>query len=470
MLFEVEAWAVTSESRNPSSAREAYDDLVISYLSIPANHSLRGFIEWLIEVEKRDRETPRQEPPEPGTVQVLTIHSAKGLEWDSVAIPNWTETSKGRVTTSANELGWLQPGALPGPFREDQTTKFSITPDIAERMSDKELDAALTDYNERLKKEKYLPEERRVFYVAVTRARHYLWVSGSYFQGENITPKEPNKYWNELVKAGLIDPTVICEKPEARTTKEIETIVWPPADPLGSAENRAAHEAAAEMVRSANGTLAENDLSLIEQLIANNASAPAMIPVRIPASRYAEWSIDLNRVKETSRRPVPERPYRAARIGTEVHAWIERRGYDDGMFDLGLDFDTDSETLSSDRVEELKQKFAKSRWAKFEPVYSEIEILLPQGKHVVVCKIDAVYKIDGRWAVVDWKTGAMPSTENEKDQKAMQLVLYRRAFATWMGIEPSEVDAVLFYVAHETEWLIEPERLSRLEALPPIEG
>jgi hypothetical protein len=51
----------------------------------------------------------------------------------------------------------------------------------------------------------------------------------------------------------------------------------------------------------------------------------------------------------------------------------------------------------------------------------------------------------------------------------MQLVLYRRALAALLSIDVTEVDAVLYYIAHDWEWTVEPERLARLEALPPIE-
>jgi hypothetical protein len=51
----------------------------------------------------------------------------------------------------------------------------------------------------------------------------------------------------------------------------------------------------------------------------------------------------------------------------------------------------------------------------------------------------------------------------------MQLVLYRRAFAAWKGIPVTDVDAVLYYVKHDWEWLIEADRLERLDALPIID-
>jgi DNA helicase-2/ATP-dependent DNA helicase PcrA len=176
--------------------------------------------------------------------------------------------------------------------------------------------------------------------------------------------------------------------------------------------------------------------------------------------------MDLAKVREGNRRPVPTRPYRAARLGTEVHVWIERGAVDDDFVD-GWDEANDLPD-SDDGILKLKDAYLASRWPGFTPVHTELEILLPQGKHIVVCKIDAVYRIDGRWVVVDWKTGAKP-TEAEKDAKAMQLVLYRRALAALLAIDVNDVDAVLYYIAHDWEWTVEPERLARLEALPPID-
>jgi len=176
--------------------------------------------------------------------------------------------------------------------------------------------------------------------------------------------------------------------------------------------------------------------------------------------------MDLAKVREGNRRPVPTRPYRAARLGTEVHVWIERGGVDDDFVDGWVEANDLPD--SDDGMRRLKDTYLASRWSGLKPEYTELEILLPQGKHIVVCKIDAVYRIDGRWVVVDWKTGAKP-TESEKDSKAMQLVLYRRALAALLSIDVTEVDAVLYYIAHDWEWKVESERLERLEALPPID-
>lgn len=499
--LDIEARAVLTAS--PAAHREAFNDLVQSYLAIPQAHSLRGFVDWVSAVERKEKNSPRTEEPEPGTVQILTIHTSKGLEWDVVALPMWTRDAepktesgfRGDLSTKAHELGWLNLGALPCEFRKDnkflpdfawrgKTTLDELQKEFAGRYTKTE---QVDGYSARLKKILYLPEERRLMYVAVTRARHRLHISGSWWVNPPVshqlvvnkssgapsrqTNQIPNEYFEELCAAvdteglPLIDREACVDPlPAENPSKDKGTIVWP-RDPLGSPANRARYEDAAARVTSAVGSLEREWLDSIEHLTADPVEVAAEVPVRIPASRYAEWAMDISRVKEGSRRPVPTRPYRAARIGTEMHLWIERGIYDEGPLDV-MDVDPIDDGVN---IDELKSIFLASRWNGLRPEFREIEILLPQGRHIVVCKIDAVYRLDGRWTVVDWKTGALPTSDDDKDVKAMQLVLYRRAFAAWMGVPVEDVDAILYYVKHDHEWSIEPERLARLDALPPID-
>lgn len=462
---------IASLHHNPAAYREAFDELVHSYLAIPTTPSLRGFVTWVSEVERLERMTPRSDEPEPGVVQILTVHSAKGLEWDVVALPRWTQPPipangklRGDKSKAANEMGWLQLGALPHVFRPDEKHLPPFRWEDASTID--ELFAESESYTDRLKRALILPEERRLMYVAVTRARHRLWISGAHFEGKGKTAKIPSTYWDELTAAGLISEDAVQPVPAENPDGEGVPVEWPKSDPLGRADHRAAYNRAALAIESSTDAVDPADVLAMDQLLALHTLDTAAIPVRIPASRYAEWSMDLESVREGTRRPVPTRPYRAARLGTEVHLWIERGAVDDDYVD-GWDEANDLPE-TDDAMQKLKDSYLASRWPHLTPAHTELEILLPRGRHVIVCKIDAVYQIDGRWIVVDWKTGAKPS-EKEKDAKAMQLVLYRRALATWLGIDVANVDAVLYYIAHDWEWQIEPERLARLDALPPID-
>nr|BFF11920.1 hypothetical protein GCM10025699_32230 [Microbacterium flavescens] len=72
--------------------------------------------------------------------------------------------------------------------------------------------------------------------------------------------------------------------------------------------------------------------------------------------------------------------------------------------------------------------------------------------HVVICKLDAVYRREdrgGRIEIVDWKTGAAPRTDAEKDERMLQLELYRQAYHAKHGVPLDEIDVALYYVAED---------------------
>jgi DNA helicase-2/ATP-dependent DNA helicase PcrA len=69
------------------------------------------------------------------------------------------------------------------------------------------------------------------------------------------------------------------------------------------------------------------------------------------------------------------------------------------------------------------------------------------GDVVVRGRIDAVFRdADGGWDLVDWKTGRKPSATQLKT-KAVQLAVYRLAWARLKGVKLDEVRAAFFYVA-----------------------
>src|SRR5690606_19414849 len=128
-----------------------------------------------------------------------------------------------------------------------------------------------------------LDEERRLAYVAVTRARHELLLSGS-FWATQVSPREPSVFLRELARDGLIPELPDASAHEANPLgDDLERMIWP-VDPLGS--RRPWVEAAAEAVRSATPAIAgpwARDLELLleerERRSATGRRAP--LPSRI---------------------------------------------------------------------------------------------------------------------------------------------------------------------------------------------
>ena len=215
---------------------------------------------------------------------------------------------------------------------------------------------------------------------------------------------------------------------------------------------------------------------LEERCLRHEAPAPLAVPTRVPASRFKDYVDDPVKVAAELRRPLPQRPYRATRIGTLFHSWVEERAdgvpasldadTDDGLVDWGRDPDDDVVDPVADRLAALQATFAASEWGHRRPIAVELELHLPIGAHVFVCKLDAVYDVPPesehgrrgiRYQVVDWKTGAAPRDARELELKQTQLALYRLAYANWMGVEPDAVDAVFYYV--DDDLVVRPEVL-----------
>ena len=444
---------------NATPAIEAFYDAIDSYFSLDDEATLGGFLAWLREAERREDLSPRPEDPQPGTVQILTIHGAKGLEWDNVVVPRLVENELPGTPASGGYLGWLGFGQLPWEFRGDAAELPVFHWQTA--TTRKEVDTELADFKARVRVH-LETEERRLAYVAVTRARHGLLLSGSFWATQS-QPRQPSRFLRELEAAEIISALPDASSNDVNPLgDELEIITWP-FDPLGG--RRSAVEAAAEAVRSATPSLTgpsrhELELLLEERRRRLAPDSLVALPVRVPASRFKDFVSAPATVAAELRRPMPERPYRATQLGTLFHSWVEDRygsGGDSEELDA-LPTQLDGEDLvDAEKLAELKATFERSPWADRKPVAVELEIHLPFDRQVVICKIDAVYESEGRYEIVDWKTGRAPRDERDLEEKQLQLALYRLAYAKFTGIDPGLIDAVFYFVGHDR--VIRPEHI-----------
>ncbi|HTT04929.1 MAG TPA: UvrD-helicase domain-containing protein [Steroidobacteraceae bacterium] len=106
-------------------------------------------------------------PPQPDAIDIMTMHAAKGLEWDVVILPGL-----GRCSARDTDplLHWLE---LPRPAGG---TELLLSPI---RASADEAAASLATYIKRLRRERRRLERVRLLYVAATRARRQLHLLGA---------------------------------------------------------------------------------------------------------------------------------------------------------------------------------------------------------------------------------------------------------------------------------------------------
>src|SRR6201999_2446764 len=135
-------------------------------------------------------------------------------------------------------------------------------------------------------------------------------------------------------------------------------------------------------------------------------------------------------------------------LGNAFHAWVQQFYGAEWLFDLGdLPGAADSDVGDTRKLAALQAAFVESRWAARTPVAVEVPFEMPIGDTVVRGRIDAVFaEPDGGATVVDWKTGEPPRGRDAMRQAAVQLAVYRLAWAALSGCPESSVRTAFHYV------------------------
>ncbi|KQZ84585.1 ATP-dependent DNA helicase [Microbacterium sp. Root166] len=455
---ELAANEVRGPARIASAQLRAFVDELHAFLAADESGSLSSLLAWLDHAEQLDEFAPRTEPPEDDVVQLLTIHGSKGLEWDAVAV---VRLVKDELPSAPRDTkGWLGFGVLPYSFRGDATWLPTLAWQSAQTQQD--LKAAMDDFVA-ANRERQLEEDRRLAYVAVTRARDHLLLTGSSWSGTK-KPRDRSAFFAEIAEA-LGHDLPVDDAGEDPYLGERRLLQWP-IDPLGARRDAVQQAAAAvEAALAAPRADPDDDVALLlAEREARRRQRTLVAPTRIAASRYKEFLVDYDAAVAAIARPLPERPFRQTRLGTLFHAWVEQRS---GRPGLGGSLDdalwesddeepgTKSSLEDAAALEALRAKFLASEWASLKPleVESEIDFTvtgLDGSPHVVICKLDAVYRREdrgGRIEIVDWKTGAAPRTPEEQQERMVQLELYRRAYHAKHGVPMDQIDVALYYVA-----------------------
>ena len=412
--------------------------------------SLSSFLQWL-DIASEEEGGLKAGTPEidASVVQILTIHMAKGAEWDVVAVPGLAKGTFPGANKSDPDNWLTNERHIPFDLRGDGALLPAFSWNAA--ATNAEAKAAIekfaticVEYKER--------EEIRLGYVAMTRARTHLFCSTSFWR-DGVRPVAPSIIFESVEKIAREVGTVLAS-PEApadsdrNPAENIEITASWPRDSMG--DKRSEFEAAVALVTSApsidlsssNSDWATDAQAIIAEFEEyKKGSHDVALPPRLSTSTLISLHQDPAELALNIRRPMPRAMDEFSHRGTAFHLWIERYFNAKVLFD-DEDFDLLTPLEEDQTLEDLKSKWLASDWAKLQPHAVEVPFETVIAGVLVRGRIDAVYKNGDRFEVVDWKTGSKILGESS----AVQLAVYRLAWAKLSKVAVADVSAAFHYV------------------------
>jgi DNA helicase II / ATP-dependent DNA helicase PcrA len=481
---------------DPAAARadlDAFADAAAAFAGDSQEPTLGAFLAYLAAAESEEFGLEAGQVGETDSVKLATVHAAKGLQWAAVFVPGLAGgglrhvfPAKPRITTRWTENARLLPFGLRGDAADLPPLPTLAPAELAE------FSAACTARD--------LAEERRLGYVAATRAAYMLGCSG-YWWSDGTSRLGPSPFLIEVRDAceegaGVVAHWHAEPEPDAvnPALAEPATASWPAAAAAGARYTaiRAAGalvDAAARAQRAEVPAMAEaaaltevaapaevpalavsdhadpyheltaawtrdTDLLLAERQRRHAGQAVLVrLPRQLPVSSLVMMARDPAELAQQVRRPMPRRPVPQAARGTTFHQWLEQRF---GLAQL-IDADDlpgaadDRAAVAGDRdpeLAELKARFEAGEWASRWPAEVEVPFETVIGDRLIRGRIDAVFAdaATGGFDVVDWKTGRQPASAAEKAAVAVQLAAYRLAWSALAGVPLADVRAAFYYV------------------------
>ncbi|MCG5216625.1 UvrD-helicase domain-containing protein [Streptosporangium soli] len=492
---EVAAQAATASAFAARADLDAFQDAASRFAGDAEDPTLGAFLAYLKAADEEENGLDAGRVGESNSVKLMTIHASKGLEWPVVVVPGMSQL---RSKTGALASGtifparpvttprWTEnPRKLPYPLRGDAAD----LPRLAGLTKEE-----LGDFDEHCR-ERDLMEERRLAYVAVTRA-HYLLIASGYRWGSATKPLEPSDFlrevsetcgrvahWAEPIADGAENPllAVPAEAPWPVTPEGLRyEAVLDGARLVEAALDGSLADDEPDQVRVFDRDRMsswERDTELLlreREHVRRRPATRVELPSRLTVSSLVTLADDPRELARRIRRPVPVRPAPLARRGTAFHHWLESRWGQQRLID---DFElpgTAGDVPETDvRLSELQDRFEESEWASREPLDLEVPFETMIADRLVRGRMDAVFRApDGGYEVVDWKTGERPRGR-AAETAAIQLAAYRLAWAELAGAPIEQVRAAFHYVrSNETirpvDLLDAPGLAALVESVPAV--
>jgi DNA helicase II / ATP-dependent DNA helicase PcrA len=424
-------------------------------------YGLGAFLTYVDDLQRFGGEPVAERPSAFDAVRLMTVHAAKGLEFTAVVLPFLVD---GVFPTAKSRPVWFStPSVIPPRITGDP---LSPIVDSFPNMVEGPRRADVIEFTQEWRRLDLL-EERRLAYVAVTRAKEILIASGHYWGPTQKAMFEPADYLLRLRDYAAEDEIDFwCERPNTTINPNLELasqpVAWPRERDESALQRR---RAAAQMVNAAmraedapasGESLAAHEQDLVASWDADlevlmgemdRVGEPRLVhlPASLTTSALMDLAEDPVAFAERIARPMPRLASPAADRGTAFHAWVEARwgAQVPVLTDDDLEGAADHVLFDED-LHSLKKSFEAGPFADDRPAEVEVPFSLMLGGRPVRGRIDAVFARGDRWLVIDWKTSSRDIAD------PLQLAVYRLAWAEVIGCDIDLVDAAFHFVRSGT--------------------
>lgn len=441
-------WGLSDSLRNlHRSAIDSFLSAASQYSAADDQPSVPGFLEWLTLMEAKDALSVVEPSSASDAIDIMTVHASKGLEFDAVAVPSLVV--KDFPTEPRDKEGWMDRTALPYPLRGDRAHLVDYDLRTADFDTKKALDEWVSEFIKPAIAEAHEEEERRLAYVAFTRAKHYLWL-GAELMGARANPDEPSPFLSEAIE--VLGRDVDMPEPADESAEDrIETSIWPvPRTDRVSTARRAAEWVSTaapvglDELAQKQGLVGEYARQALRISSRPGTASTGNVPDRLSATALVSWRRDPQQFITQTLRPIPTPPSRAAEIGTTFHSWVEQHF---GQASIDIDDGQQIQAIDTATIERLQQTFIGSEFASRHADHIEMSFELVLGRFRIPGKIDAVFITGDHAEVVDWKTSKRPD-EKALEVMKWQLALYRFAIQR-VHPEITEVTGTFYFVGSD---------------------
>lgn len=381
------------------------------------NPTVSGFLSFLELCESADDTLAKAMVPTADSVKVLTVHSAKGLEFDTVFVPC--------IAASQELTNDLQPHKKDSQFPMVRANNpLSNTSELPPSVRADSAHLPELKNKTQFKREiieRAIEDERRLFYVAVTRAKTRLHLSCAWWY-EPDRHLGPSEFFDELLKhSELFESVELAPDPDINPleSSHVEQWAWPPREPSRPEE---AKRWASEIERirepgfDIDTYLDDEGRATYEELKALTTTAkPGSIPTpqRVVSVTAACELVAGRLTSDEFTRPTPATTGAEAKLGSAVHSWIEDKlvvsltglaDEDESEPEVVLDPEVWSRSGFADREIAVIESTG-------EPMV-EVPVTLKVGDVLLRGRVDAVFVTDTGFEVVDFKTGRRSAEPN----------------------------------------------------------